>query len=97
VTTTPEQAVLDRMLGLIDAWESKADQRSVFLRCYWTTSVDPSGLVLTNWHCIGHTDLYGEDDTASRSSRARKAGAFDPLPPTPSTARACTPARRRHL
>ncbi|HET9495173.1 MAG TPA: trypsin-like peptidase domain-containing protein [Chloroflexia bacterium] len=21
------------------------------------------GVILTNWHCVGHTDLYGEDDT----------------------------------
>ena len=22
-----------------------------------------NGYVVTNWHCVGHTDLYGEDDT----------------------------------
>src|SRR5689334_14847931 len=21
------------------------------------------GVIVTNWHCVGHTDLYGEDDT----------------------------------
>ncbi len=23
----------------------------------------PDGIILTNFHCVGHTDLYGEDDT----------------------------------
>ena len=23
----------------------------------------PTGIILTNFHCVGHTDLYGEDDT----------------------------------
>lgn len=27
------------------------------------TVVDPSGLILTAWHCVGQTDLYGPDDT----------------------------------
>jgi len=27
------------------------------------TVVDPSGLVLTAWHCVGHSDLYGPDDS----------------------------------
>src|SRR5215216_1291618 len=22
-----------------------------------------NGYIATNWHCVGHTDLYGEDDT----------------------------------
>jgi hypothetical protein len=27
------------------------------------TMIHPSGLVLTNWHCVGQTDIYGPDDT----------------------------------
>ncbi len=27
------------------------------------TTVTPDGLILTNFHCVGHTDLYGEDDS----------------------------------
>lgn len=25
--------------------------------------IDPSGIILTNWHCVGRTDVYGEDKT----------------------------------
>lgn len=27
------------------------------------TMIDTAGYILTNFHCVGHTDLYGEDDS----------------------------------
>ncbi|MEN9934840.1 MAG: hypothetical protein RLZZ387_1419 [Chloroflexota bacterium] len=27
------------------------------------TTITPDGFILTNFHCVGHTDLYGEDDS----------------------------------
>jgi len=38
------------------------EKKQVLGRCSGTV-VNPAGLILTNFHCVGQTDLYGKDET----------------------------------
>lgn len=49
------------MLATVKIWILGPDGKAIGT-CSGTV-IDPVGYILTNFHCVGHTDLYGPDDT----------------------------------
>ncbi|MBI4786883.1 MAG: trypsin-like peptidase domain-containing protein [Chloroflexi bacterium] len=52
------------MLATMKLWILGPDNKSIG-GCSGT-AVDASGLILTNFHCVGQTDLYGKDSSARK-------------------------------
>ena len=58
----PSSAAIEHaVLSAVKLWLIDADTK-VLGSCSGTV-IDPTGFILTNFHCVGQTDLYGEDDT----------------------------------
>lgn len=49
------------MLAVVKIWTLGPDGKA-FAGCSGTV-VDPAGYILTNFHCVGYTNLYGPDDS----------------------------------
>ena len=65
MATDPTADMIEHgMLSTVKLWLLGPDNKSIG-GCSGTV-VDPSGLILTNFHCVGQTDLYGKDTSARK-------------------------------
>lgn len=56
------------MLSTVKLWIVQPDGQHIYGTCSGTI-VDPSGVILTNFHCVGHTDLGGKTDEVAPGTK----------------------------